>query len=157
MSRGVPPHERREEAEEAEPQIAVRGFNYEWRLEPEKGLLVRIDFVNTRETYARARGYLFVVASSSTMPSAPPGVYPWDARFEDGNPEKHTDGSRLLFRNDLESRVFIPYRGGEGHFDHLRIIVYREDGGIAIDLDYALEITGEPTGPIEAAPLSVTM
>ncbi len=156
-SRGVPSHERREESEEPEPQIAIRGFEYEWRLEPEKGLHVRVDFVNTRETYARARGYLFMVATSNTTPSAAAGVYPWDARFEEGHPERHTDGNRLLFRRDLESRVFIPYRGGDGYFDHLRIIVYHEGGRIAIDLDYDLEIVGEPTGPIEAAPLSVTM
>lgn len=156
-SRGVPSHERREDVEEAEPQIAIRGFGYEWRLKPEKGLHVRIDFINTRDTYARARGYLFMVASSNAMPSAAPGVYPWDAGFEDGYPEKHTDGNRLLFRDEHESRVFIPYRQGEGYFDHLKIIVYHEDGRVAIDLDYELEITGEPTGPIEAAALSVTM
>jgi hypothetical protein len=156
-SRAVPPHERREDEEEAEPQIAIRGFTYEWRLEPEKGLHVRIDFVNTRDTYARARGYLFVVASSNTMPSVTPGVYPWDARFEDKYPEKHTDGNRLLFRDELDSRIFIPYHADEGYFDYLRIIVYHEDGRVAIDLDYELDVTGEPSGPVEAAPQSVTM
>jgi hypothetical protein len=156
-SRGVPPHELRDDSEEAEPQIAIRGFSYEWRLAPEKGLHVRINFVNTRETYARARGYLFMVASSNTMPSVPASVYPWDARFEGGYPETHTDGNRLLFRDEIESRAFLPFSGREGYFDHLRIIVYREDGTITIDLDYELEVTGEPTGPVEATPLSVTM
>jgi hypothetical protein len=156
-SRGVPPYERREESEEGEPQIAIRGLSYEWRLEPQKGLHVRIDFVNTRDTYARVRDYLFLVATSTAYPSAPAGVYPWDARFEAGRPEKHTDGNRLLFRDELESRAFLPYRAAEGYFDHLRILVYNEDGTVAIDLGYDLEITGEPSGPIEAAPLSVTM
>jgi len=156
-SRGVPPHTPRDEMEEAEPQIAVRGFGYEWRLEPQKGLHVRIDFVNTRETYERARGYLFLVASSSSTPSAPEGLYPWDARFEAGVPEKHTDGNRLLFRKDLEVRAFIPFTVGDGYYDHLRIVVYREDGATAIDLDYDLNITGEPTGPMKAEPQSVTM
>jgi len=156
-SRGVPPHERRDGTEEAEPQIAIRGFSYEWRLEPEKGLHVKIDFVNTRDTYARARGYLFAVASSNTQPSVTPGAYPWDAHFEEGYPGKHTDGNRLLFRDELGSRFFIPYRGEEGYFDHLKIIVYHEDGRIAIDLDYELDVTGEPTGQIDATPLSVTM
>lgn len=156
-SQGVPPHTPREDSEEARPQIAVRGFSYEWRLEPEKGLHVSIHFVNTRETYERARGYLFLVATSASTPSAPQGVYPWDARFEEGVPEKHTDGNRLLFREDLEARAFIPFAGGDGYYDHLRIVVYREDGGTAIDLDYDLAITGEPTGPVEAEPQSVTM
>jgi hypothetical protein len=156
-SRGVPPHERRDEAEEAEPQIAMRGFSYEWRVAPEKGLHIKIDFFNTRDTYARARGYLFIVASSNTMPSVPEGVYPWDARFEEGEPAKHTDGNRLLFRDEIEARVFIPYTRAEGYYDHVRILVYREDGGVAIDLDYELDVTGEPTGPVEATPLSVTM
>jgi hypothetical protein len=156
-SRGVPSYERREEAQEGEPQIALRGLTYEWRLEPEKGLQARLDFVNTRDTYARARGYLFLVATSRAYPSAPAAVYPWDARFEDGRPEKHTDGSRLLFRDELEARAFLPYRGAEGYFDHLRILVYDEAGTVVIDLDYDLDVTGEPTGPMEAAPLSVTM
>jgi hypothetical protein len=155
--RGVAPRGDREAEEEVEPQIAIRGFTYEWRLEPEKGLHVRISFVNTRDTYARARGYLFVVASSNTMPSVTPGVYPWDARFEGGYPEKHTDGNRLLFRDELDTRIFIPYRGDEGYYDYLKIIVYHEDGGTVIDLDYELDVTGEPSGPIEAAPMSVTM
>jgi hypothetical protein len=156
-SRGVPSYEQRERPEEGEPQIALRGLTYEWRLEPEKGLQVRLDFVNTRDTYARARGYLFLVATSKAYPSAPAGVYPWDARFEDGRPEKHTDGNRLLFRDELESRAFLPYRASEGYFDHLRILVYDEAGAVVIDLDYDLDITGEPTGPMETAPLSVTM
>jgi hypothetical protein len=156
-SRGVPPHARRGDIDEAAPQIAVRGFDYEWRLEPDKGLHVRIDFVNTRQTYERARGYLFLVASSSTVPGIQPGVYPWDARFQEGYPESHTDGHRLLFREELEHRAFIPFRQGDGYFDRLKILVYHEDGTIAINLDYDLEITGEPTGPIEAKPLAVTM
>lgn len=156
-NRGVVPYENRGGTEEGEPQIAVRGFTYEWRLEPEKGLQVRMDFVNTRDTYARARGYLFVVASSSTMPSVVPGVYPWDARFEEGYPQKYTDGNRLLFRDELQTRFFIPFHAAEGYYDHIKILVYREDGGLAIDLDYELDVTGEPSGPIEAAPMSVTM
>lgn len=156
-SRGVPPHARRGDLDEAAPQIAIRGFDYEWRLEPDKGLQVRIDFVNTRQTYERARGYLFLVATSSTVPGIQPGVYPWDARFQEGYPESHTDGTRLLFRDALEARAFIPFRQGDGYFDRLKILVYHEDGRIAINLDYDLEITGEPTGPIEAKPLAVTM
>jgi hypothetical protein len=156
-ARGVQPQGDRDAAEEAEPQIAIRSLTYEWRVAPEKGLHLTIDFVNTRETYARARGYLFVVASSTTAPSAAPGIYPWDARFDGKYPEKHTDGTRLLFRDEMDARIFIPYRAGDGYYDHIRILVYREEGGITIDLDYDLDITGEPSGPIEAAPMSVTM
>ena len=57
----------------------------------------------------------------------------------------------------MDTRIFIPYRAGDGYYDHIRILVYREEGGITIDLDYDLDVTGEPSGPIEAAPMSVTM
>ncbi len=146
-SRGLPVKEQDEEEPRAE--VVLGGFVYEWRTSPQKGLHVTLDFVNPRDTYERARGYLFLIASYSGRARASVGVFPRNAELDGGRPVDHKDGTHLLYRKDHQVRVFIPYTDREGYYDLLRVLVYSEDGKVEMNQTYELEITGEPTGSVK--------
>lgn len=137
-----------DQSEPASPEIVVEDLTYEWRTSPETALSVIVDFLNPHETYERARGYVFLVATSSGGAGRPTGVFPWDAAFDGGVPVDFTDGRHLLFRKAEQVRATIPYKQPEGYYDLLRLIVYSEDGALIIDSTIDMEITGEATGPL---------
>lgn len=150
-ARGV----RVEQDEQPGPEVVLSGLVYEWRTSPEKGLEVTLEFENPSDTYERARGYVFAVARSSGSAVSDLGVYPWNAELEGGVPSDYTEGTHMVYRKDHVVRGFIPYTKGEGYYDSLRVLVYSEDGDVLIDQTYALEITGEPTGPVRPKPTLV--
>ncbi len=155
-SRGVSVPERSGE-DELEPLIVLQDIVYEWRLSPDRGLHVKLGFINPHDTYARARGYVFVIASASASGGGVSGVYPWNAELgEDGMPEDHTDGSHLLYRRDQEISGLIPYRNATGYYDVMRVLVYSEEGDLLIDNTLDLDVTGEPSGPMKP-PVDLTL
>jgi hypothetical protein len=129
----------------AAPSVVLDGIAYEWVVSPERGLQVELGFVNPGKDVGRAKGYAFVIAGSSKDPAVV-GVYPWNAKFVDGAPEDHAAGGRILFWEEQKMSVFIPYKERAGCFDTMRILVYDDDGRIALDETHELPITGEPTG-----------
>lgn len=152
-SRGLPVDSKDEEAEEVRPEVTLDSMTYEWRESPDRGLHVRLEFVNPNVTYERARGYAFLIASSSL--GGDTGVYPWNAGLSDGEPKDHRDGTHLLYRDDQTVSAFIPYRGGVGYYDRLKMLVYDEDGELLIGQSYELELDGSPSGPKEMEPALV--
>lgn len=151
-SRGIP----LEEEPELKAEIVLEDLEYEWRLSPRKGLLVRVEFVNPFDVFERARGYAFLIADYSERPGVNPGTYPLDIELVQGNlPDEYTLGSRLLFRKDQTVQVFIPYTDREGHYDSLKILVYSDEGELEIDKSYKLEVYGEPTGRVKPKPTLV--
>jgi hypothetical protein len=136
--------------EEGEPQILLDNLVYEWRVEPEPGLHVKLKFVNPVGGYERARGRLFMIASSRVYDVT--GVYPWGVEVERGTPTNHREGTRLLFRDEQTVRAVIPYKATAGYYDVLKIIVFDEEGGMFVNTTYDLELTGEPSGPKEPKP-----
>jgi len=148
-SRGVSVEE---EEEEERPTIVVGELEYEWRHVPQRGLYVRILFVNPRETYARARGRVFLIAESSVASAPTTGIYPWDAELDGDEPTNYRDGANLLFRVDQEVRAFLPYTAWDGYYDSLRLLVFEDDGDVLIDRLQPLEITGEPSGIVKVQP-----
>jgi hypothetical protein len=135
---------------DVEPEVLLGTLEYEWRESPERGLRVEARFVNPNVTYERARGYVFFVASSSLDGAS--GVYPWNAGLRDGEPEDHRDGAHLLYRDDQTVSAFLPYRGGVGYYDRLKVLVYDEDGEVLIGQTYELEVDGTASGPKEMKP-----
>lgn len=151
-SRGLPVES--EAGDEAvEPEVLLGSMMYEWRVSPERGLYIQMEFVNPNITYERARGYVFAIASSSLDGSS--GVYPWDAALKDGEPEDYRDGTHLLYRDDQEVSAFIPYRGGVGYYDRLKLLVFDEDGELLIGQTYELDVDGSPSGPRRSEPALV--
>ena len=148
-SRGVATIETDEDGE-LKPLVVLQDIVYEWRVSPERGLHVKLGFINPNDTYERARGYVFIIASSRASSGAVYGVFPWNAEIgEDGLAVDHTDGAHLLYRRDQDIRASIPYENASGYYDVLRILVYAEDGDVLIDNTIDLEISGEATGPIK--------
>ncbi len=147
-SRGVATIEGKDD-DGLEPLVVLQDIVYDWRVAPERGLHVTLGFINPNDTYERARGYVFIVASSRESSGSVYGVYPWDAELgEDGLAADYTDGMHLLYRRDQEIRASIPYRNASGYYDVLRILVYSEDGDVLIDNTVDLEVSGEATGPV---------
>jgi len=128
-----------------EPRIVLDVIEYEWVLTPEKGLHVALDFINPNQGYGRAKGSVFVIGTS-TGDSSVRGVYPWNTTLEGDRPADYSAGGRLLYRTEQRLTLFLPYTGGTGCFDVLRILVYDDDGGVIMDETRELPITGEPTG-----------
>ena len=155
-SRGVATIEADDE-DGLQPLVVLQDIVYEWRVSPERGLHVTLGFINPNDTYERARGYVFIVASSRASSGAVYGVYPWDIDLgEDGLPVDYMDGMHLLYRRDQEIRASIPYRNASGYYDVLRILVYSEDGDVLIDNTVDLEVSGEPTGAVRP-PVDLTL
>ncbi|MBD3368337.1 MAG: hypothetical protein GF405_09250 [Candidatus Eisenbacteria bacterium] len=152
-SRGLAVRDEADEVEEVKPEIVLQTVVYEWKESPERGLRVVFEFVNPNVTYERARGYAFAVASSTS--GGRPGAYPWDAELVNGEPEDYRDGTRLLYRDDQTVSAFIPYSGGVGYYDRLKVLVYDEDGDLLIGESYELELDGSPSGPKETKPALV--
>ncbi|MCD4690798.1 hypothetical protein K8S17_04985 [bacterium] len=151
QSRGVAVSGRDPDAE-LQPVIVLAQVTYEWRLSPQKGLHVTLEFINPNDTYERARGYVFAIANYRASASAVYGVYPWGTDIDDGGlPCDYSKGTHLLFRRDQDVRAFIPYENSQGFYDGLRVLVYSEDGDMLIDSTMDLEVSGEPTGPVKSS------
>ncbi len=149
-SRGVATT-RVDENEGLQPLVVLKDIVYDWRVTPERTLHVTLGFINPHDTYERARGYVFIIASSRASSGAVYGVYPWNAELDaDGLVVDHTDGTHLLYRRDQEVKASIPYRNVSGHYDVLRILVYAEDGDVLIDNTIDLDVSGEATGSVRA-------
>lgn len=139
---------------EKKPRIELGNVVYEWRVQPEKGLHVTVDLTNPVQGDDRARGYLFLIASSSADPSIK-GIYPWNAVLKDGKPKDVKSGTHLLYRTSDQVRAFVPYRKTTGYYDTLTIVIYGEEGEEVTNQTYELEVTGQPTGPKKPAPVLV--
>ena len=143
-TRGVATSAHAEDAEEASPQVVLSELTYEWRTHPDRGLQVILDFTNPVTTYERARGYVFLIATSTMSGREVTGVYPWNTDMEGALPEDYTDGAHLLYRDHQQVRGFIPYSPADGHYQMLRVYVFHEDGRLLTNRTYDLEITGAP-------------
>jgi len=155
-SRGVATIEA-DEDDGLQPLVVLQDIVYEWRVSPRRGLHVTLGFINPNDTYERARGYVFIIASSRASSGAVYGVYPWDVELgEDGLAVDYMDGMHLLYRRDQEVRASIPYQNASGYYDVLRILVYSEDGDVLIDNTVDLEVSGEPTGAVRP-PVDLTL
>jgi len=140
-----------DENDELQPLVVLDDIVYDWRVSPERSLHVTLGFINPNDTYERARGYVFIIASSRASSGAVYGVYPWNAELDDsGLPVDYMDGTHLLYRRDQDVKASIPYQNVSGYYDVLRIIVYSEEGDVLIDNTIDLEVTGEATGPVKA-------
>jgi hypothetical protein len=149
QSRGVATVERHDD-DGLQPLVVLDEIIYEWRLTPQRGLQVSLGFLNPNDTYERARGYLFAIASSRASSGSVYGVYPWNAKMgSDGLPADYTEGTHLLYRRDQGVRAFIPYENASGFYDVLRVLVYSESGEVLIDNTVSLEVHGEATGPLK--------
>jgi hypothetical protein len=134
-----------EDDPEPVPRVLLSEMSYEWRVVPEKGLMVVMEFTNPAETYQRAKGFVFLVAEYKVNAStAETGVYPWNTRMAEGVPEDFSAGSHLLFRDTQTVRAFIPYERADGCYNTLRVFVYHEDGRLITNRTYELDTTGEP-------------
>ncbi len=149
-ARGVPVES---EEEDAGPVVTMEGLTYDWRLEPEKGLLVSIDFGNENEVFERARAYVFVMAWYSAREAASQGTFPWEVDMKNGEPADYTKGTHIVYRKDHTLKCFIPYVDREGYYDSLRVIVYSEEGEVLKDQKYQLDVSGAPTGPVKTKPV----
>ncbi len=155
-SRGVAAIEA-DEDEGLQPVVVLQDIVYEWRVSPQRGLYVTLGFINPHDTYERARGYVFLIASSRASSGAVYGVYPWGIELgEDGLAADYMDGTHLLYRRDQEIRASIPYENATGYYDVLRILVYAENGDVLIDNTIDLEVSGEPTGAVRP-PVDLTL
>lgn len=143
-SRGVATGEP-EEAEPGGPRAVLSGIAYEWTVSPDRGLTVTLEFTNPASDVGRAKGYAFVMAGSSSD-AAVAGIYPWNAKVENGMPSDHTVGGRLLFWEKSTLSAFLPYKERAGCYNTVRVLVYDDDGRIVHDETHELPITGEPTG-----------
>jgi hypothetical protein len=127
------------------PRVLLSEMSYEWRVSPEKGLLVTLEFTNPADTYERARGYVFLVAEYEAYGSiAETGVYPWNTTMAGNLPEDYTDGSHLLYRDEQTVRAFIPFERADGYYNKLRLYLYHEDGRLITNRTYDLDIAGTP-------------
>jgi hypothetical protein len=149
--RGVSSSDTGAASEQQAPRIELGDVTYEWRTAPEKGLSVTVDLLNPVKSYERARGYIFLIASSSSDPSAK-GIYPWNAVLDGERPRDFKAGTHLLYRKDDQVRAFIPYKRSGGHYDTLTLLIYNEEGESLMSQTYELEVTGEPTGPKKSTP-----
>ncbi len=141
------------EEPEAGPVVTMEGLTYDWRLEPEKGLLVTIEFGNENEVFERARAYVFIVAWYSAREGSSRGTFPWGVDFDGNEPVDYTKGTHIVYRKDHTLKCFIPYRDREGYYDTLRVIVYSEDGEALKDQRYQLDVDGVPTGTVKTRPV----
>ncbi len=156
QSRGVAVVEH-DEGGKLQPLVVLGEVVYEWRVAPERGLYVTLGFINPNDTYERARGYVFVIASSRASSGVVYGLYPWNAELgDDGLAVDYMEGTHLLYRRDQEVRGFIPYKNASGFYDVLRVLVYSEAGDMLIDNTMSLEVSGEPTGPTRP-PVELTL
>ncbi len=143
----------REDEEPADgPAVALDGVAYDWRLIPDKGLVVTLEFGNENEVFERARAYVFLVAEYSARRSVNRGVFPLNVEFDGDRPVDYTAGTHILYRKDHTMKCFIPYTYREGYYDSLRVIVYSEEGDVLINRTYHLDVTGEPTGLVKTKP-----
>lgn len=148
QSRGLPVDDSGEN-DGTEPMVVLNDLVYEWRTSPQRGLQVELEFINPYDTYERARGYAFVIASYGLSGGSVYGVYPWNAEIgEDGFPIDPTAGTHLLYRRDQNVRGFIPYENSEGFYNILQIIVYSEEGELLFTNRLDLDVTGDPTGAV---------
>jgi len=140
-TRGVPTTDYGKE-EAPSPKVVLESLSYEWQQSPDRGLLVTMEFVTHSDSYERAKGYVFLVAEAAQYGVAPV-VYPWNVRFDGDLPEDYTDGAHLLYRDSQTVRAFLPYGGGDGYFNRLRLYLFTEDGRLRTGRNYDLEITGQ--------------
>ncbi len=149
-ARGVPVESGEEEGT---PVLTFQNLTYDWRVEPEKGLMVTLDFGNENEVFERVRAYVFVSAWYSAREASSLGTFPWGVGLENGEPVDYTKGTHVVYRKDHTMKCFIPYTDREGYYDTLRIIVYSEEGAVLKDQRYQLEVEGVPTGPVKTKPV----
>ena len=142
-TRGVPDRGRSEDTK-LEPVVILSEITYEWRTSPDRGLQVTLDFTNPADSYERARGYVFLIAESTSSGSPIKGVYPWNVSMGGDLPEDHTDGAHLLYRDTQQIRAFIPYPRSSGAFESLKLFLYDEGGRLLINRTYELGFTGAP-------------
>ena len=142
-TRGVARSERRDDME-PKPQVVLSEMTYEWRVSPDRGIHVTLDFTNPADTYERARGYVFLIAESAVSGSPVRGVYPWNISMDGNLPKDHTDGTHLLYRERQQVRAFIPYPRPDGRFETLRLYVFHENGRLLTNRTYELDFTGAP-------------
>lgn len=142
-TRGVADRGRSDDAE-LNPAVLLSEMTYEWRTSPDRGLHVTLDFTNPADSYERARGYVFLIAESTSSGSPAKGVYPWNISMEGDLPEDYTDGAHLLYRDTQQVRAFIPYPRSSGYFESLKVYVFSESGRLLTNRTYELGFTGAP-------------
>ncbi|MFH1501530.1 MAG: hypothetical protein ABIG03_00650 [Candidatus Eisenbacteria bacterium] len=150
-ARGLPA--KGDDTEAKRPVVTLEDVTYEWRLFPDKGLVVSLEFGNPNVVFERARAYVFVVADFSERRTVNRGVFPLGAEFDEAGPVDYTAGTHILYRKDHTMQCFIPYTHREGYYDSLTVIVYSEDGEKLLQQSYDLDVAGEPTGRVEMKPV----